>query len=158
MSDIPDFKTLEEAKRWLRANWDEGVHCPACGQDVKRYKRKLSSGMATALIRLYHKSGGNTLEWVHISELQPLNGGEFAQLKRWQFIDEHLNEDETKRTSGTWRMTNRGIDFVRGKIKARSHVWTYNGKTVGWSDEHITIQQALGDKFNYTELMRGGSN
>ena len=153
MSNIPDFKTLDEAKAYLREHWDEGADCPACGQDVKRYKRKLSSGMATALIRLYHKSGGNTLEWVHISELQPLNGGEFAQLKRWQFIDEHLNEDEAKRTSGTWRMTNRGIDFVRDKIQARSHVYTYNGKTVGWSDEHITIRDALGDKFNYKELM-----
>ena len=148
------MKTIEEAKKYLRENMQEGVPCPCCTQMVKIYKRKLTSGMAVALIRLYHESGGDTSKYVHITKLGHLNGGEFAQLKRWNLIEEAINEDTSKRTSGTWAITPKGIKFVKRQIEVPSHLYTFDSKTVGVVDETVDIKTALGRKFNYAEMMQ----
>lgn len=33
--------TLDQARDWLRANVDEGAHCPLCTQHAKVYRRGL---------------------------------------------------------------------------------------------------------------------
>ena len=40
-----------------------------------------------------------------------------------------------------------------GKIKAASHMHLYQNKIVGWSDTYVTIEEALGKKFDFSELM-----
>ena len=148
-----DFKTLEEAKQFIRDNFQEGSSCPCCGQFVKLYKRKLTSGMAKALINLYYASSRSTKRYIHITDLGHLNGGEFAQLQRWGLIVEQPNEDEEKRTSGMWAITYDGMSFVEKLRTVPSHVYTYNGKTIKFSVKETNIEQALGNKFHYTELM-----
>lgn len=37
---IPQFETLEEAKQFLRENWEEGADCPCCTQKVKLWKNR----------------------------------------------------------------------------------------------------------------------
>lgn len=163
---MSDFQTIQEAKDFLRENIEKGEDCPCCGQLVKLYKRKLTSGMARALINLYRESKQDTLEYVHISRLGRLNGGEFAQLKRWGLIIDKDNDDpELKRTSGFWAITGEGIDFVERRSEVPKYVFTYNMITVTNSRVSTTIEQALGTKFNYAELMgelfdkpRGGTH
>ncbi len=148
--------TLVEIKAYLQKHWLKGTHCPACAQKVKLYKRKLTSGMAVALIRLYEASNADPYNFVHITKLGHLNGGEFAQLKRWGLIEEADNKDEFKRTSGMWAITEKGMRFVRGTVKVDKYIYTYNGKTIrviNVSDETTDIYNALGNKFNYSELM-----
>jgi hypothetical protein len=145
--------TIEDAKQFLRTNWDEGVKCPCCIQKVKRYKRKLTSGMASGLISLYKQADHRTDRHIHISKLGHLNGGEFAQLNRWGLIEDLYNDSDDKRTSGKWRITDRGVSFVRGLEMVASHVYTYNGETLGFEQAKIDIHSALGSKFNYKEIM-----
>jgi hypothetical protein len=57
--------------------------------------------------------------------------------------------------NGHWRITERGEQFVKQQILVPSHVYLYNGKFQGYSQESTSILQALGKKFNYNELMRG---
>ena len=143
--------TIAEAKEYLRQNFDKGANCPCCTQFTKRYSRKLTSGMAVALINLYNISDR---EYVHIERLGRLNGGEFAQLAHWGLIEEKPNEDDgTKRTSGYWHITLRGVNFVKGSTRVASHVYTFNGKRLGFSETSTDIHEALGKKFNYSELM-----
>ena len=47
---LANIETVKEAKTFLRKNFDQGIDCPCCGQFVKKYKRKLNSSMAYALI------------------------------------------------------------------------------------------------------------
>ncbi len=145
--------TIDEAKDYLSKNWEQGVECPCCKQMVKLYQRKLTTTMALGLIDLYKQTGGNTDRAVHIKKISIVNGGEFAQMKRWDLIDDETNDQDNKRTSGLWHITPIGIDFVLGRSQTFAYMYTYNGKTIRHSTELIDIKHALGDKFNYREMM-----
>lgn len=152
--------TLEEAKQLLRDNWEKGIECPCCTQFVKAYKNPLFAASAFALIRLYqYQNNHPDEEWMHVKDFAEASSntpraGHFAELRFWGLIEEKPNEDDpTKRTIGFWRITPRGRDFVEQKIRVFSHGRMFNGKNYGFTGEHITISEALGNKFNYEELM-----
>lgn len=146
------MKTIKEAKDFLQDNWVDGTNCPCCNQFVKRYSRKLTSSMSAGLISL-HNQTKDTNEPVHIKKIAQVNGGEFAQLKRWGLIRNSVNTDPTKRISGYWHITERGRQFVKGLISVPKYCDTYNGKTLKFSEELTNIRTSLGDKFSYAELM-----
>tara|TARA_B110000467_G_C18072935_1_gene342378 strand:+ start:85 stop:642 length:558 start_codon:yes stop_codon:yes gene_type:complete len=136
-----------------------GEPCVTCGQLAKEYKRKLYSSMALALIylcRIYR----HTDDWVHVNDVTKKTlrhnislGGDMAKLEHWGLIYQKTNEDTEKRTSGFWKPTEEGIKFALMDGKVRSHVKFYNGSSNGFAGELIDINQALGEKFSYAELM-----
>jgi|TARA_R110000823_G_scaffold265778_2_gene385649 hypothetical protein len=133
------------------------VNCPCCKQRCKIYKRKLNATMARGLLWLVRKSGDDR-DWVNIQEgpLWLLRTKELPTTGHWGLVEKRPNKDTTKRTSGIWRPTPQGIAFARGEIEVISHVHLYNNVAydVGHT-ERIGIIDALGDKFDYQELMRG---
>jgi hypothetical protein len=153
------FKTIEEAKQFLRDNYADGVDCPCCGQFVKLYKRKLNSSMAAILIAVFQHSGR---EYVHIPSLisslphlhASLGGGDFSKLAHWGLIakKDDVRDDGSNRT-GQWRVTKKGEQFIKNEIFVAKHVFLYNGIFRRYSDDGISIIDALGNKFNYRELM-----
>ncbi len=145
----------------LSRHW---ILCPCCHQDVKLYKRKLNSGMIRGLIELYkiqNKPEGFSDEWVHVANeftQRKFNyaNAEFSKLKFWGFIEEKPNKFHfDKRTSGYWRITEKGKDFLHSKITVPRHILIYNSKQFPTDEimEPTDVIRALGDKFNYTELM-----
>lgn len=149
--------TIEEAKQVLRDKWADGTDCPCCGQLVKLYKRKLNSGMAYGLIKAYKMSGN---EWFHVNDLLDQKVAmaqlEVPRLKYWGLVEHReQNDNPNTKTSGFWRVTDKGRDFIEGTISVEKHVYVYNGRDRGFSDERITIKEALGSKFQYDELMFG---
>jgi hypothetical protein len=142
--------TLHEARAIVRNNLDDGIQCPCCDQFCKRYRRKLNSQMARWLIWLYRRASGS--EWVTVRE-SPVRGGDYAKLALWGLVEQKSNDDETKRTSGVWRITKLGRDFVDGHRFIPSHVMLYNNTIHGWSRACTTIRHALGERFDYAELM-----
>ena len=149
--------TLQEAKDWLNNNYEDGCICPACKGKVVLYKRKLNSGMAYELIRLYQMSN-NTLDlYFHHSKFATVSGGEVSKLKYWGLVEEQkkTNEDDKKKTSGHWKITEKGKKFVTNRASLPSHIHLIMNKFVGFSDKQIAITEALGNKFDYYELMRG---
>jgi len=147
-------ETIIEGKNYLRENFSTGVGCPCCGQFVKQYKRKLNSNQAwclISLVKLYRQEA----RFFHINEIgTPAGGGDFAKLRYWKLIEEKKHKGSDKRTSGFWIPTEFGIDFVNDMVRVYKHVFIFNGKVTGWSDESTNIIEALGDKFNYIELMQ----
>lgn len=136
----------------------EGCTCPVCGQYVKEYKRKLNSTMAAGLIWLTGESRKNgEVDFVHIGKTAPRwlvkAGGTIQTLSHWDLIIQKPNFDTKTRTSGLWMPTVKGLNFARGNITVPSHVYLYNNVVQGFSEEEITIQQALGEKFSYQQLM-----
>jgi len=141
---------VSEARKDLLNQLDVGVECPCCGQFAKEYKRKLNSAMALYLIRLYKLTEG----YHHISEIDGANrGGDFAKMKYYGFIEEEINEDTSKRTSGVWKITPEGRAFALNESTVTSHFRVYNGELLGFTGEQINIIEALGQHFNYEELM-----
>jgi len=73
--------------------------------------------------------------------------------RHWGLIEAKENVDDAKQTSGYWRLTQQGIYFVQGELTIPKYVRLYDNEALSFEGEHLTIQQCLGNKFNYTELM-----
>lgn len=152
------METIAEAKQFLKENWEKGVDCPCCRRLVKLYRYKLNSGSARSLIIMYELEQEHH-DWVHVQHEfadRGLNANSmnYILLHWWGLIVfKPDNDDPTKRASGYWRITDKGVKFVLGLIQVPSHVFIYNNKKWGASEEYVTIQDALGKKFDYRELM-----
>jgi hypothetical protein len=71
-----------------------------------------------------------------------------------------LDESEAergKKTSGYWRITQRGVDFVHGSLRVERWMMVYNDEVLEKSTEFVSIRECLGKEFRYDELMRGGA-
>jgi hypothetical protein len=145
--------TLEEARNGLQEalSQGDGALCPCCGQHAKVYKRKLNTEMAVWLIWLA-KQFTIQPDWVDVKETR-LRGGDYGKLVHWGLAVQCTNENPKKRTSGLWKPTELGLQFARGAISVPSHVYLYNNEVKGFSDTSTTIREALGNRFNYSELM-----
>jgi hypothetical protein len=134
----------------------DGETCQACGRFLKVYYRKLSTAMALALVRLF----GMAIEipnrsYFHVREFYK-ERGDFAKLKFWGMIEEAPNEDETKKSSGLWRITDEGTKFVCMETKVPQYViLKWGSELLGFAGAEVDVRQCLefGNKFNYSELM-----
>lgn len=157
-TQLPVNATLEDAKKLLRENWHVGLDCPACTQYVKKYERKLNTGITLFLIGLY-RIDPEGINYHHAKEVLERIGAfttsrDYSILEYWKLIEPELNTDEEKRTSGYWKITQLGRDFVEGKETVLSHAQIFNNKGYGLVGAPIDIRTALGNKFNYEELMQ----
>jgi hypothetical protein len=154
---FPDSMTLSDAKALLRTLVDEGQRCPCCSRFAKVYKRKINSGMARALIRMY-RLPQTPEEWIHLyRDVDPnrFGGTDTPILRFWGLVEE--NEESSslaKKSNGLWRLTAAGRLFVRGETTMPKYARLYDNRCLGFAGPRISIRDALGDKFNYDELMR----
>jgi len=148
--------TLEKARTSLLRDINQGTVCPCCDRYAKIYKRKLTSSMAYALILIYgYFKLANPTQWLHVEDhLKRIPGipssirGDFAKLVHWGLL-------EASGENGYYRITDWGRVFVEGEHFAARYVFIYNGVIMKFSEEETTIQEALGDRFSYAELMKG---
>ncbi|MDO8451954.1 MAG: hypothetical protein Q7S76_03735 [bacterium] len=132
------------------------IQCHDCGQRVARYKVNINSGMARFLIWLSKESKSNSNTWVDVPVVAPrfvLAGREYSKLQKWGLVEPKPNVDPTKRTSGIWRITEKGILFVNNEISVPSFHRSYNNTVLEWSNNQVSIVGALGEKFDYRQLM-----
>ena len=143
LRDLPDSMTLGEVRQLLRDNMYDGIKCPACTQFVRIYNRKLNSGMARSLIRIYIKAG---LDWFDLPRVCRGSSREEGKLRYWRLLE--MGEER-----GLWRLTTKGELFVLGRIKVPSHAEIYDDRLLKLGGDPINIHEALGSKFDYDELM-----
>jgi hypothetical protein len=141
---------LREAKADLEIGRVEGVNCPVCNQYAKEWKRGIVATAAADLCKLVCLHEG---EPVHINEFTKQRSN-FYCLAYWDLIASEDADGEAKRGSGMWSPTEKGILFVKGKIAVPKYSITFNNKVLRLEGEMITIHDALGNRFNYEELMR----
>jgi len=150
LKDInPETTTIAAAKKIMREKIEKGVLCPCCNQGVKMYQWRLDSQSAKLLIDFYKRRG----EWVHPLDDLNANNGNYAKMRHFGLIEAKEKTEDDKRASGLWRITAKGINFVICETKIPEKVRIYNNDAYGFIGEQITIKQALGKKFSYTELM-----
>ena len=134
-----------------------GCVCPTCGQFAKEYRRKLHATMALSLINLYKIQNKSGVRWVHFNELATFRGkyvgGDINKLTHWGLVAQKINEDSNKRKSGFWGITLNGKWFVEERLSVPSHIVLYNNRLQHREGKPIYITDALGDKFDYKELM-----
>jgi len=136
---------------------DKGYNCPCCGQLCKRYFRKLNANMAVTVIAMFIKK---KFGFIRVEEFLRVNGyqrsGDFPYLVHWGILEKMQGKrgDGSSRT-GFYKLTDKGRQFVQGNITVPQTLIFYNGKCEGFEGDEITIQQALGKRFDYRELMSG---
>lgn len=146
-----------EQKRVSFPDKDKGYFCGCCGLFVKRYKRHINCNMALALIILYREG---IRDFVHLENLMISKGykrcGDASYLIHWKFL-ERLKEkrDDGSARNGQYKITSLGLLFVEGKVTGKEYALIFNNNVEEFGGKEITIQEALGKKFNYENLMSG---
>jgi hypothetical protein len=155
----PEIVSLADATRWLREQVDDGARCPCCTQFAKVYRRKIHSTMARELIHFYRRA---RFEWFDLPLLSgEVSGkrraytGDSAKLRYWGLMVEADVEREDGGPAGWWRVTERGAKFVRHDLAVPKYAHIYDSRLLGLHGEPVTVVDALGDKFDYRELMDG---
>lgn len=150
-------RTVKEAKVFLHKNRMKGCVCEVCEQYVKMYRRKLTSSMAYGMILIYN---AGQIDWFHLDKFFKSQNcatsirGDIPKLRYWGFIEKMVavREDGNPR-AGYYRLTQKGMRFISGKIMAPTYAIIYNNKLFGMSNEDTDIRKALTNKFNYNQLM-----
>ena len=135
--------------------------CPCCGQNVKLRKRRLNAKMVQVvgwMVAMFRENGG---DWIHLPSVAPrfvIRSREHGRLHTcWGLIEPMPNlDDPTKKCSGSWRPTQKGIDFIRGLPSADvpPYALTFDHKCYGMRGEPKSARQLLeGSGFDYRELM-----
>ena len=145
-------------KTWSRAELlDQGLRCPTCSSHLKRYHRTINSGMARALFELWNLSyHAPDTEWWHHKQFDRFGSREVHKLVWWGFVRQkpHDPEDTSKKSSGMWKITEKGSKFACGAISVPLTAVVYQGSFESLEGDDHRIQDALGEKFDYRELMR----
>lgn len=107
------------------------VKCPLSGTVHNMpYRRSISKGMARALKLLYR------IQVERINDgTAPNQFADFTKLRYWKLI----RQDET----GHWRITPKGIDFVRGVVRVEKHAIVVNN----------VCSQFMGDELSLNEIL-----
>lgn len=133
----------------------EKKDCPCCGRYAQVYRRHLHHDPAKKLIKLYRAGGAE--KFIHTSvliEKGDTSVGDFSKAKHWKLIHQADPDSDAKKTSGMWKLTQKGISFVRGEISIQRIALIFDDRVLGFSDDMVTIQECLdGGGFNYRELM-----
>jgi hypothetical protein len=151
--EFGDVVTLADAQVVVHNHYTdkEGILCPCCSQQVRLYKYKLHSTLAAGLVDLVLKFGERD-DWIHASEIA--HGNNIGKAAHWGMIETKPNTDPTKRTSGLWKPTHHGANFVLDtSIRVPSHAFLFNAILIGWTDTTTNITEALGNRFDYQEMM-----
>ena len=150
-----------------------GSICGACGCRAAGYIRWLDHRTVYSGLTVYkeirkplfpHLHRG---EWVHVKNLFAALpkahklSADYAFLSDWKMLEKHpLRSKEERKTgappsSGYWRMTKLGEDFFSGRSDAPHGFAYYQDQFIAFTKQRVTIHEALGERFNYAELMAG---
>lgn len=159
-----DTLSLERERVKRERENPKGTICRCCDQYAKLYRRKFNSGMAYGLILIFKYTFKNSPPhgWIKVTHVLAkeygvnANAVEYSKLKLWGLIEpnkEPRDEESDTKDSGLWRITENGVLFVRRAISIPKKVHLYNNEVFGYSEESISIDEALGNHFKYSELM-----
>ena len=168
-------------KGWLRKKVVEEkqiTNCPVCGKKHSLQKRPLNAGMARVMVYFYEHNkvcGFNSMAWIDISKPKGVsdhlshlfraellhNKADWNKLQHWGLVEIKPKEapvpDEPVdlRKAGIWRLTQHGVDFVKGSREEWAYIRFDNGKPVTHSNLKIDILKALKTPFSLWDVLFG---
>jgi len=145
-------ESAREVAAWVEGHRDEGIHCPGCGQLAKVYHRRINSGMARSLIAMYRKAG---TDFLHLPTAISARSREEGRLRWWGLVEEATEPRPDGGRAGWWRVTDKGASFIKGHVAVRERALIYDNTLLGLEGPWVTIHDALGNKFNLNDLMKG---
>ena len=135
-----------------------GDNCPVCLQLAKEYKVKININMVVFLkslvINYLQKKSEGGEGWIHYKELK-FSSRNYPYVANWGLAETRRDPAGKKRTSGEWKPTQKGIDFVFKRCSVPKYCYTYNGQTTGFDvSQQVNISEVFEDgTFDLSELM-----
>lgn len=157
--EIKNFTTIQEGKDYIRKNINGGVICACCEQVIRITKSTPTKKAISSLCNLVMQFQKNQTP-LHITKFYvDIKDRNFPWLVWWELVKRVDNIDETKRTSGIYYPTQKGIDFVFNKIKIHKYVNRLMGNIIGYDEPLIGIHDVLLNKkgeyfFNYSKFLK----
>ena len=154
-------QTVEFAQRRVASFMDEGTRCPCCGQHVEVRHEVMTRSVAEPLIWMAENyaeidwSASRAVltesRWVSVAESGPKSfrsARHYTRAKYWGLIEKLEGDtigDDLK--SGMWRITQRGVDFVSGRVLLPKRAVVYLGQLRGYEGDLVDIEQTLKREF-----------
>jgi len=150
------MEKAELRKAWRHTIDRDGGHCPVCDRWGKVYSRNINKSMAKSLIWLC-TAKADEAGWVNV----PVNGpqwvvrtNQLATLRWWNLVERRPKlDDDKKKHSGYWRVTQTGLDFVLKHTRVPKKVFTYKGEVEATSVETVFIEDCFKEFFDYQDVM-----
>jgi hypothetical protein len=132
---------------------EDGIACPCCGQLAKMYARPITPAMGAWLVSLVCAAANRRGKWLHVkhSLLRQTRGGDYAKLLYWELIKKRPPSGKKKR-SGFWQPTEKGIDFVNGRVLVPRKALIYDEVHVGFMGGSVSIEDVLSEHFDVESL------
>lgn len=144
--------TEEEDKKMI------ADRCPTCNRLLKTYKYKFSKQMAFSLIQLYKSTKNHTEGWIHgttfFERWSKTKVRHWEYLRYWGLIERKLDQPADSNPSGVgyYRITEKGIDFLKGNIKIPQKCKYSLREVVGFEGAEISINEGYDEPFNFEEF------
>lgn len=100
--------------------------CPHCGAGMMEHRHNFSKAMAEGLHRLASKQVAINIKYLGLTRNQWDN---FQKLRYWGLVRKHYDV-EGNRVGGCWEVTEKGYEFLKGKISIPRVVWTFRGEFI----------------------------
>lgn len=132
--------TVSQARNWLYANLRKGVICPTCDRVAMQRPRAMNEVMVRCMFELVEHAGE---DWIHLMELKkrsPLffalsgGGGDFPFTVHWKLVERNAD--------GQYRITEKGLLFLAGKIRIPAKVFVYYRSNIFFSEETVDVYEA----------------
>lgn len=125
--------TIADARRQFNRSLRRNgyAECEICESVHKTYQRKLSSRTINCLHLIAKSKDGMTTKQL-VNQLRAKAGREQHWLKYWGLA--------TYGTDKKWRITEKGREFIKGKIAIPRYAYVRHGVVTGYSTETITIK------------------
>jgi len=152
--------TVIQARQHLADNAVKGVICPCCDRPVKINTLTLNATNAICLMVLYHASK-KSHDYFHITDLESKShlmaikmngGGDFSRMRHWGLIEEMPKGEG--RTSGFWRITERGKEFCENKLSVLKSIVMVNSTLGGLVGDPVKIEDLVGGSDGYKKMMK----
>ncbi len=152
--DFSDFQRIKE-DFWKSLRDGKTVNCPCCHRFSHFNRFKINRSMVLAACSLYAKRHSTDDGFVHHKKFMLGFSRGFYDLGRFGFLEQRQKNDadQAKRTSGYWKLTQGGIDFLMGKTRVPKYAYVFDDEVRGYSEELISVHDAMGENFNFYETI-----
>lgn len=165
ISQVGLERTVSQARAKIKESLDrgkEGVTCETCNQYVKVYKRRVYPNMAF-LLKYFHREYG--FEIFHLEDESRKYGWDksltqlFSLLKFWDLVEQIPGKNLRTGSShkGEYRVTLKGMNFIKGIVKIKKYLAIYNDKIytgIDFKGGDVDINWCLkSKKYDYNEMM-----
>lgn len=111
--------------------------CIHCGASLMSHKHKLTPGLVVILLKVYKRICEKGENSITMKELN-LDHSEFGNFQKLRF-----HAMIAKQEDKTWLITQRGTDFLKGKVQVPDHVETYRNRVIGHSEDYVTVSKVM---------------